>query len=346
MVRTRTRRISRISSGPCGDVQQTLTHPPFLIQGEPTLPGIEMAQAMLTYRFLKPLPRSRFSVFDVGAASGWYALFWCALGFNATAFEPGETSNLETNRMCNAFEMKLNIHHVGLGSIGGHGSGTAYRHNESGRSEVVLSLRPFIEPGSEIALLKIDTEGREIFALESVLRLVRSGHCRVHGILVEVSPSWWVENHTRGLAVFQRYVDLGWQVLYSPWGLHGLMTASNPHALAPPAQAQNLSWDDEPLHAVQHVRGTDFAPFLSQMARLRVQRDFLLQSPTTPFPLDLADNGVSPLLCSSPRELRYAQLPRYMTDRRLTEQCTRRNVGSLSRWRGVGTSTMVADPDE
>ena len=346
MVRTRTRRISRISSGPCGDVQQTLTHPPFLIQGEPTLPGIEMAQAMLTYRFLKPFPRSRFSVFDVGAASGWYALFWCALGFNATAFEPGETSNLETNRMCNAFEMKLNIHHVGLGSIGGHGSGTAYRHNESGRSEVVLSLRPFIEPGSEIALLKIDTEGREIFALESVLRLVRSGHCRVHGILVEVSPSWWVENHTRGLAVFQRYVDLGWQVLYSPWGLHGLMTASNPHALAPPAQAQNLSWDDEPLHAVQHVRGTDFAPFLSQMARLRVQRDFLLQSPTTPFPLDLADNGVSPLLCSSPRELRYAQLPRYMTDRRLTEQCTRRNVGGLSRWRGVGTSTMVADPDE
>lgn len=343
MVRTRTR---PISSGPCGGVQQTLTHPPFLIQGEPTLPGIEMAQAMLTYRFLKPFPRSRFSVFDVGAASGWYSLFWCALGFNATAFEPGETSNLETNRMCNAFEMKLNIHHVGIGSIGGHGSGTAYRHNESGLSVVVPSLRPFIEPGSEIALLKIDTEGREIFALESVLRLVRSGHCRVHGILVEVSPSWWVENHTRGLAVFQQYVDRGWQVLYSPWGVHGLMTASNPHALAPPAQAQNLSWDDEPLHAVQHVRGTDFAPFLSEMARLRLQRDFLLQSPTTPFPMDLADNGVSPLLCSSPREWRYSQLPRYMTDRRLTEQCTRRNFGGLSRWRGVGTSAMAADPEE
>lgn len=194
MVRARTQ---RISSGPCGGVQQTLTHPPFLIQGEPALPGIEMAQAMLTYRFLKPFPRSRFSVVDVGAASGWYALFWCALGFNATAFEPGETSNLETNRMCNAFEMKLKFHHVGLGSIGGHGSGTAYRHNESGRSEVVPSLRPFIEPKSEIALLKIDTEGREIFALESVLRLVRSGHCRVHGILVEVSPSWWVGNHIR-----------------------------------------------------------------------------------------------------------------------------------------------------
>ena len=269
MVRARTQ---RISSGPCGGVQQTLTHPPFLIQGEPALPGIEMAQAMLTYRFLKPFPRSRFSVVDVGAASGWYALFWCALGFNATAFEPGETSNLETNRMCNAFEMKLKFHHVGLGSIGGHGSGTAYRHNESGRSEVVPSLRPFIEPKSEIALLKIDTEGREIFALESVLRLVRSGHCRVHGILVEVSPSWWVGNHTHGLAVFQRYVDLGWQVLYSPWGMHGLMIGSNPHALAP--RAQNLSWDDEPLHAVQHVHGADVAPFLSQMAQLRVQRDF------------------------------------------------------------------------
>ena len=330
MVRARTQ---RISSGPCGGVQQTLTHPPFLIQGEPALPGIEMAQAMLTYRFLKPFPRSRFSVVDVGAASGWYALFWCALGFNATAFEPGETSNLETNRMCNAFEMKLKFHHVGLGSIGGHGSGTAYRHNESGRSEVVPSLRPFIEPKSEIALLKIDTEGREIFALESVLRLVRSGHCRVHGILVEVSPSWWVGNHTHGLAVFQRYVDLGWQVLYSPWGMHGLMIGSNPHALAP--RAQNLSWDDEPLHAVQHVHG----------AQLRVQRDFLLQSPTTPFPLDLAENGVSPLLCSSPREWRYSQLPRYMTDRRLAGQCTSRNFGFLSRWRGVGTSPMVADPD-
>ena len=75
--------------------------------------------------------------------------------------------------MCNAFEMKLNLHHVGLGSIGGHGSGTAYRHNESGRSEVVPSLRPFIEPGSEIALLKIDTEGHDFNVIAGASNMIR-----------------------------------------------------------------------------------------------------------------------------------------------------------------------------
>ena len=287
----------------------TDTVPRFLSIGEGS--EMEQSQTLLTRRILKavtgPLAmqlQSRLIAVDVGAASGWYSLYWASLGFPVIAFEPGDITNLRRAINSNGFDQYITVHNTGISAVGNHGSGTS----TSSPALIETSMATLLPTQSEIIILKIDVEGSEMGVLQDVLTLIKNG-TKIHNIIVEVTPKWWPESTSAGLDVFQAFINMKWNVFSSPWSEHAARVGKPPQGLAPAGVI--LDWDTEPLLFVQQIPKDQLAVFVQSIT---YQRDIWLQNPESPFALDAKAHGVAPLQCPDADEWRYARMPWYLSD--------------------------------
>ena len=94
------------------------------------------------------------------------------------------------------------------------------------------SIAPFVPIGKEIAMIKVDVEGREIVVLQNILNLVRDKTFKIHNLLVEFTPKWW-DSRDAGKKLIQEFVNDGWEFFSSPWSEHAARVGRAPFGVVP-----------------------------------------------------------------------------------------------------------------
>ena len=275
-------------------------------------PEHEMSQTLLTRRVLTPYRRNKdFITVDCGAAMGWYTLFWSKLGFDVLAFEPGTTAFLlDAIKLNPESQGVVTVHNAGLGRVDftkGNGASTGNRD-----VPVHKSIGPFLPPGKEVAMMKIDVEGNEIFVLEDVLNLPQ----KFHNLLVEFTPKWWPKGTKHGEQVIDAFVASGWQFFASAWSEHAKRVGDPPYGLAP--VGVQVNWSNEPLLFVQRIPPANVTQYILS---IKFQRDVWMQHPQARFPLDLVSNQIDEIMCMKADEWRYSRMPSYLKDPLNTNGC-------------------------
>jgi hypothetical protein len=129
----------------------------------------------------------------------------------------------------------------------------------------------------EIFLTKIDVDGAEIGAIESILSAQKAGR-RVHNIIIELTPMWWASygyTFDAAMALLEELLTTH-DVYVSYWREASQLCCGNPHS-TPLA----LDWGSAPLDFVQKVDRSFFRSFLHQLAVEKAkhgQRDFWFRS--------------------------------------------------------------------
>jgi len=127
---------------------------------------------------------------DVGANLGYYALLWAAANpkNTCTAFEasPRNVDILQQNISCNGFESQIKLVPFAAGQTAGKlrfdtgplkqtGWGGFLKTGEPGGIEVdVVRVDEVVQTDDPIALLKVDIEGADAWALMGCTRLLKS----------------------------------------------------------------------------------------------------------------------------------------------------------------------------
>lgn len=303
----------------CGGLQRvvTETNVPFCFN-EPTT---EMSQSVFTYRVLsKFLPtKDDYVVLDVGAAYGWYSIFWAKLGFRAIAFEAGDPQFITKHVEINELTDRITVNNIGLGVVGNHGSGAAV----DGKQFLTLH-DPFVAvtdvlkefKNKEIAIMKLDIEGSEVETLRAMLKMHSKTDFKIHNIIVEVTPKWWPES-AAGLQTFRELIHHNWTFFSSPWSEHAARVQRPPYGVHP--VGYQFDWDKEPLCFVQRVPPEQVIDYIKS---IKYQRDFLIQSPHTPFPLDMEAEGIVDIQCPLDADTwKYKTMPSYLSDPRNIHDC-------------------------
>lgn len=276
----------------------------------------EMSQTLLTRRILKAFrPNNKYITLDVGAAFGWYSMYWAMLGYRVIAFDPGDTSYLRDAASCQGLEdWRLTIHNVAVGLVGGHGSGVSTTDVQNENRKSTSSLRPYIKSVDnrlvEVAIMKIDVEGSELNVLRDIL-IMQASNFVIYNIIVEFTPKWWPEGIDEGKKVLEALIAANWTFFTSPWSEHAARIGHPPHHVHPPDT--KVDWDIESLAYVQHVPKEKVVDYVLS---IKYQRDFWLQNSMVDdrFKLDALKNGIGDVLCDNADEWRYIELPTYLRD--------------------------------
>ena len=290
---------------------------------------MEQAQTALARRVLLPYLETMeavggptYSTMDIGCAFGWYSMFFATMGFPVLCFDPGNTGPATTASKTNGLTQRIRIVNKGVSSISDHGSGVAYhdgfdssndKAGMTGQLQIAPSLVPYVE--CEVALVKIDVEGREIGVLRAIQDLVKSG-MRVNNIIIEFTPKWWPEGFEKGMVVIEAFEREGWTFAMSSWSEHAARVGKPPFGIAP--DGVEFDWDTEPLLMVQTVPKGKMRTLL---ASTNAQRDYWMEAPDAAHPLDRKAHGVLPLQCEGGDMFRYAERPRYLKNPAATTQC-------------------------
>lgn len=299
----------------------TNTRPSFCFQNWEL--EMEMSQTLLSRRVLTPYiaARDEFITIDCGAAQGWYSILWSQLGIQVLAFEPGDVRPIQQAMKLNrGGEHNIKVHNLGLGKVNENAqqSGTAQTNTDETQAGLVAStVATFLPANRSVAMIKIDIEGTEIFVLEDIWNVSTSRSVPLfHNILVEFTPKWWPGGVEHGAKVLDLFVKEGWQFVSSPWSEHAFRVGKAPFGLAP--NNVEVDWNTEPLLFAQRIPP---AQVIEYILSIKYQRDIWMQHPHARFPLDLAKNEVSDILCPDADEWRYARMPRYLQDPKNIDGC-------------------------
>jgi len=311
----------------CASGMRTTTVPSFCAMD--MFAEMEQAQTALARRVLLPYLETMeavggptYSTMDIGCAFGWYSMFFATMGFPVLCFDPGNTGPATTASKTNGLTQRIRIVNKGVSSISDHGSGVAYhdgfdssndKAGMTGQLQIAPSLVPYVE--CEVALVKIDVEGREIGVLRAIQDLVKSG-MRVNNIIIEFTPKWWPEGFEKGMVVIEAFEREGWTFAMSSWSEHAARVGKPPFGIAP--DGVEFDWDTEPLLMVQTVPKGKMRTLL---ASTNAQRDYWMEAPDAAHPLDRKAHGVLPLQCEGGDMFRYAERPRYLKNPAATTQC-------------------------
>ena len=161
---------------------------------------------------------------DVGMNSGYFGVMAAALGFPVRAFDPQSACHalMEQTKAANGFtQHTLENVLTGLGDGGGDGVATSIRMHvhscHDGYSwpdqwpqgdqpedvvvEVPVRSLADVVGDRHVALMKMDTEGNEVFILQSGLALFERG--QIDYLIVETKPTVWVERAANTHAIQQ-----------------------------------------------------------------------------------------------------------------------------------------------
>ena len=192
----------------------------WISQGDGTLPldhvtkGIEKTIGSTIATLLAAEPDHTKLMVDVGMNSGYFGVLAAALGFPVRAFDPQPACHalVEQTKAANGFtQHTLENVLTGLGDGGGDGVATSIRMHvhscHGGYSwpdqwqqgdqpedvvvEVPVRSLADVVGDRHVALMKMDTEGNEVFIVQSGLALFERG--QVDYLIVETKPTVWVE---------------------------------------------------------------------------------------------------------------------------------------------------------
>jgi hypothetical protein len=284
-----------------------------LSRGDPE--SIENFQLLLSSRILRGAPGGpAHPLIDIGCNSGTYTFFWASLAQNVYCVDVellGGPSGVgafrfETLRHNPGLIDRVTLFPMGisvssdtlLAWAGGHNyAKVASLADAKGVVSRTATFVQLMGQLPEILLTKIDVDGAEISAIESILAALRAGR-RVLNIIVELTPMWWSSygySFDAAMGLLGELLSTH-DVYVSYWREASQLCCGNPHS-TPPA----LVWDSAPLEFVQQVNRSYFRAFLAQMAvetRKHGQRDFWFRSRQQTQAPGLA-NGVDlqPLRC-------------------------------------------------
>jgi hypothetical protein len=256
---------------------------------------MESWQLLLTRRLLKSrsqfVNNESFVLIDVGCNSGTYTNYWSTLGFHSYCVDaevfggPSGVGMYDFAALKNApsISQRITFFPVGLSSsatkylshMGGHNFLPAKDLNQvQGIAIPTVSYADLMGKLQSSFLTKIDIDGGEICALESILKLIDNGG-RMSNIIVELTPMWWQRydySFEKAWAIIERVLST--HDVYVVFWREASQVCCKDIFATPPA----LDWDDNStLSFVQKIDPKAFNGFLAQMlpaGRKHGQRDF------------------------------------------------------------------------
>lgn len=291
------------------------TSPPF-VRATDVLPDMENFQLLLSARILKSAPSRNAStlLLDIGCNTGVYTWFWATLGFRVYCVDlelfGGQSGmgalSLATLRLNSELAHRITLFPTGVSAMSGALLQWSAGHNyarvaslETAKGVVfrTATVLEIMGQAPSVFLMKVDIDGGELDAIDSILAAQRAGRF-VDNIIIELTPMWWEaygHSFDAGMALLDHLMQTH-DVYVTYWREASQLCCGNPFSTPP-----SLDWGAARMDFVQRVAREQLRSFLHQLAtpeRKHGQRDFWFRARRQP-PLPGLVDGVDllPLRC-------------------------------------------------